>query len=134
MNQKGKTKTPNPLAKPRGVHWDDIEYNLGLDYIPHAPKSTLETTPYKDNLSFSMNVEDVLAQNLWTDPRLVIVVPTYIARYPTCFFTATDFCPDGKRIRAEIIWHDSGTGIWHGVCDSPSVRMNPKARLHIIVK
>lgn len=127
-----KTATPTQMSnwkKPRHLQWDDAELALGMRYDPNADDRTLEPTEFaKSPIRMKMTVEDVLEQGLVDNPNITIVVPVHIDRFPNSYLTVNALSPDGKRIRAELDWHSNVE--FHA---TPSVRMNPKARLHIIV-
>ena len=124
------------ILRPRRLAYDDVEWQLGLDYDPTAPDSTLAPTEFINApIRMKMTAEDVLAQRLHENPNLKVIIPTYIARrFPDCYLTVAEMSPTEGcgRITVRMEWNTS-TNKEHFI-ETLTVRMNPKARLHIIVK
>ena len=113
---------------------DCIEHHLGLSYYPDAPVAGLQDTPYKNNLAFSLTVEEAMKQKLFSDPRVVILAPTMFHhenhRRHQLHVVIKSLVREGRYIRAECDFR-ADCEFLHAF--PPSVRINAKARLHIIV-
>lgn len=106
---------------------DDAEFALGLTYDPNAPDETLAPRFRDAPVRFTMTVEDVMHQNLVANPYIKIVVPMGIS-LQDAYMGIKTLKPSGRRIQVELDFVASRIFMGHLI-----VRMNPKARLHIIV-
>ena len=132
-----KPTTPKNTLRPVNyskVPCDSAYATLGEDYRPDAPPEGLLDTPYKDNLAFSLTVEDAMAQGLCSDPRVTVLIPTLFRheshRSRRMHLTVESLERDGRYIRGAVTVH-ADINLMHAI--PPTVRMNSKARLHIIV-
>ena len=143
VSQATATLTKKPNRNRLTVHgkdvtrfpYDCIEHHLGIAYYPDAPVAGLQDTPYKNNLAFSLTVEEVMKQKLFSDPRVIVLIPTMFHhechRLRQIHISVESLVREGRYIRAGVTFRANCEMI-HAF--PPSVRMNAKAHLHIIVK
>jgi len=120
---------------PKRLQYEDIEWQLGLDYDPTAPDSTLAPTEFINApVRLKMTAEDVLEQRLHENPNIKVIIPNHIRRFGDCYLAVAEMhrVEGDTRLTVRMEWNTS-TGIGHMI-EKLTVRMNPKARLHIIVK
>ncbi len=120
---------------PKRLCREDIEWQLGLDYDPTAPDSTLAPTEFINApIRMKMTAEDVLEQRLHENPNIKVIIPNHIRRFGDCYLTVAEMhhIEGDTRLTVRMEWNTS-TGKGHMI-EKLTVRMNPKARLHIIVK
>lgn len=122
-----KLKRLDPEEKP--LH--DLDPRWLGEYDPTAADTSIPTK-LANAPRLKMTVADVLEQNLPANKNFSIIVPA-TTKNPDCYWFVTGITKKTARyIEAEVDFH-SPTPNPLGVSVAFIVRMNPKARLHIIV-
>ncbi len=125
MKQKVITKKPR-------WHESDVE-NYGVYYDATAPDKDLPRH-LATSVRMKMTAVDVMEQGLFQDPHIRVVVPIECHDFPNCHFEVVAMekpSPRSPRIDVRIKYIAPESNRLSGFAHT--VRMNPKARLHIIV-